>query len=71
MFHLKRNVTLPDRLVRLVLAVVVAYLVNLYVGAGWGQWVGWCVAAVLALTAFIGYCPAYTLFGRTSLGGRR
>lgn len=61
---MKTNMGTVDRGGRLVIAVLLAYLA---LGAGMLTgvlfWIGLVVAAVFALTAFVGMCPLYTLIG--------
>lgn len=49
-----------DRGVRLVLGVVLALLAIFSLSGGWA-WVAGIVAAILLVTAAIGFCPLYTL----------
>jgi hypothetical protein len=57
------NMSMFDRVVRLVLAAVVAalYFTNFITGT-WAIVLG-IVAVALALTALVGYCPIYALVG--------
>lgn len=61
---MKTNMGTVDRGGRLVIAVLLAYLAlgaGMLTGVLFG--IGLVVAAVFALTAFVGMCPLYTLIG--------
>lgn len=60
LFTLKANVGTTDRIVRIVLGLIVLSLFFILDG-GW-KYIG-LVGIVLLLTAFIKFCPLYTLFG--------
>lgn len=60
---MKKNMGLTDRIIRLVVAAVIAglYYSNMINGT-----VGvllLALAAIFVLTSFIGFCPLYSLFG--------
>lgn len=57
------NVGTIDRIARIVIGLgLIAFALDLIApGTGW-NWVGW-IGVVPILTAFIGTCPAYSLFG--------
>lgn len=57
------NVGMIDRVVRVVVGLLlIAYAIPIgFPSTGW-NWVGW-IGVVPLLTAFVGYCPAYTLLG--------
>ncbi len=55
---MNRNVGALDRGLRVVLGIVLIALVFVGPQTPWG-WIG----AVPLLTAFVGFCPAYRLFG--------
>jgi hypothetical protein len=54
---MKRNESNLDRIIRVVLAVVIAAA-----GLYFQSWLG-LLAIVPLATAFIGFCPVYALFG--------
>ncbi len=56
------NMGRTDRTLRLVAAVILARLV-LFVVDGALAWVLGVVAVVMAVTSFVGTCPAYLPFG--------
>ncbi|HEX5169368.1 MAG TPA: DUF2892 domain-containing protein [Cyclobacteriaceae bacterium] len=60
---MKNNMSKADRIIRVIIAVVLAamYFSNL-IAEGWGILV-MAVSTVLLLTAFINFCPLYTLLG--------
>jgi hypothetical protein len=55
------NVGTPDRIVRLVVAVLA--VIGALNTAGALSIVLWIVAAIMALTALVGFCPLYRLIG--------
>jgi hypothetical protein len=60
---MKQNMNNTDRLVRLVLAGLMAVLY--FTGTVTGTWgyVALAFGAIMILTAFIKFCPLYTIFG--------
>lgn len=57
------NVGKTDRVVRLILATLLAVLWAMGAVQGWLGIVFLVVAAILLLTAVVGTCPLYSLFG--------
>ena len=57
------NVGMIDRLARIVLGVALIAFALGYIapGTGW-NWLGW-IGVLPILTALIGNCPAYSVFG--------
>jgi uncharacterized membrane protein YdbT with pleckstrin-like domain len=57
------NVGMIDRVLRVVIGLIlIAYAIPIgFPQTGW-NWIGW-IGVVLLLTAFVGFCPAYTLLG--------
>ena len=57
------NVGMIDRVVRVVVGLLlIAYAIPIgFPSTGW-NWIGW-IGVVPLLTAFVGFCPAYTLLG--------
>jgi hypothetical protein len=63
---MNRNVGTPDRVIRVTLAAI-ALIVAAFVGLPSGLGIGLLVlAAVLAATAAVGFCPLYRLVGLSS-----
>lgn len=60
---MKKNMGLADRLIRLLVAVVIAALYLLNVITGPVALVLLVLAAIFALTSLAGNCPLYSLFG--------
>lgn len=60
---MKTNVGNMDRVIRIVLAAVLAGLYFTGIIQGTAGIVLLVLAAVFTLTALIGFCPLYTLFG--------
>jgi fatty acid desaturase len=60
------NVGKTDRIIRLVVAVVLAALWGFGIVQGWLGIVLLVVAGVLLLTALFGTCPLYSLLGISS-----
>lgn len=59
--RLALNESTPDRVVRVILGVVLAALAVTGVAAGALAIVAWVVAAVLIVTAAVGFCPLYAV----------
>ncbi|AMN43721.1 YgaP family membrane protein [Rhodoplanes sp. Z2-YC6860] len=64
------NVGLSDRIVRIAVGVLlICFAVPFgFPQTGW-NWVGW-IGVVPLLTAVLGVCPAYSLFGMSTCGMR-
>lgn len=58
-----KNMGVTDRGVRAILGVVAALLPALGIVTGVWVWIALVVAAILLLTAAVGFCPAYRVFG--------
>jgi len=60
------NVGILDRAIRIVIGVLlIAYAIPFgFPSTGW-NWVGW-IGIVPIVTAVLGYCPAYSVFGFSS-----
>ena len=58
-----QNIGLFDRIARIILGVALIAFALGYIapGTGW-NWLGW-IGVVPLLTALIGNCPAYSVFG--------
>ena len=57
-----KNVGSLDRIVRIILGVaLIAYALGFF-GPGQYTWLGW-IGVVPLLTALMGTCPAYSIFG--------
>ncbi len=61
-----KNVGKTDKIVRIVLAVILAALDYFGVVKGGFFWVLSVVAIVLFVTALINFCPLYTLLGKNT-----
>jgi len=58
------NMGQADRVIRVVVGIVLlAATFGFGVGTGWVQWVMAIVGVVMIVTAALGNCPLYTLFG--------
>lgn len=57
------NVGMIDRVIRTVVGILlIAFALRLgFPETGW-NWIGW-IGIIPILTAFFGYCPAYSLIG--------
>ncbi|BDG59329.1 YgaP family membrane protein [Caldinitratiruptor microaerophilus] len=55
------NVGTVDRIIRVIIGVVAAYLG--YRAGGAAAWVGYVVAVIMLGTAALGWCALYRLFG--------
>ena len=63
---MKKNVGNPDKVIRIILAIVMLalYFTNVITGT-WGI-VLLVAAAILVLTSFMSSCPLYSIFGFSS-----
>ena len=61
-----KNVGKTDKIVRIVLAIILAALDYFEVVKGGYSWVLSIVAIVLFVTALINFCPLYTLLGKNT-----
>lgn len=61
-----KNVGQTDKIIRIVLAVILAALDFFEVVTGAYSWVLSVIAIVLLVTAFINFCPLYTLLGKNT-----
>ena len=68
---MKKNMGNTDRIIRLVLAGVFAYLY--FAGIVTGTWgiVLLVLGVVFVLTSLVGFCPLYTLVGMNTCGARK
>ncbi|KIC91097.1 DUF2892 domain-containing protein [Flavihumibacter sp. ZG627] len=68
---MKKNMGNTDRIIRLVLAAVFAYLY--FGGIVTGTWgiVLLVLGVVFVLTSLVGFCPLYTLVGMNTCGTRK
>lgn len=66
-----KNMGSTDRIIRIVIGLVlVAYAIPLgFPSTGW-NWVGW-IGIVPIVTALVGNCPAYSILGISTCGGRK
>lgn len=60
---MKKNMGTADRIIRILLAAVFAYLYFSHTVTGTGGIVLLVLGAVFVATAFIRFCPLYTLVG--------
>lgn len=63
-----KNIGQTEKIVRIVLAVVLAGLDFFEVVGGAFSWVLSLVAIVLLVTALVGHCPINKMLGRNSVG---
>lgn len=65
-----KNMGTIDRTLRIIVAIVLAYLAATGVVEG-GLAIGaWIIAGVFLVTSLIGFCPAYRLVGLDTCGGK-
>jgi len=64
------NVGTIDRVVRIVVGVLlIAFAIPVgFPSTGW-NWIGW-IGVVPIITAVVGYCPAYSVFGLSSCSAK-
>ena len=68
---MKKNVSKKDRILRLVIAAIFTGLnVSGIVGSPENILL-WIVAGIMVITALLGSCPLYSLFGINTLTGKR
>jgi heme/copper-type cytochrome/quinol oxidase subunit 4 len=60
---MKKNIGKSDKMIRVILALILAALDFFEIVKGGFSWVLSVIAIVLLVTAFINFCPVYTLFG--------
>ena len=60
---MKRNMSVADRIIRVLLAAVLAYLYFAGIVTGTVGVILIILAGVFVLTSLIGFCPLYTLIG--------
>lgn len=60
---MKKNMGMADRLLRIILAIVVAVLIYLGELSGTAAIILGIFAGVFLLTSLINYCPLYTVVG--------
>lgn len=61
-----KNVGKTDKIIRIVLAVVLAALDFFDVVTGGFSWILSVVAIVLVVTAVLNFCPLYTVLGKNT-----
>ena len=60
---MKKNMSGADRMIRIVVALVIAALYYFKVIDGTLAYVLLALSAVFVLTSFISFCPLYSIFG--------
>ena len=60
---MKKNIGPYDRALRLVISVGLFVIAALHMVPGYWNIVTWCLAAILLLTALLGTCMLYKVFG--------
>jgi Inner membrane protein YgaP-like, transmembrane domain len=67
---MSRNIGSADRIIRLIVGLIlIAFAIPIvFPNVGW-NWVGW-IGVVPLLTAVFGNCPAYSVFGCSTNGGK-
>lgn len=68
MFYLKRNLASLERILRLALALCLAPVARTFLSTGWLEIGAYALAALLACTAVVGFCPACAMAGRKAIG---
>lgn len=61
-----KNVGQTDKIIRIVLAVILAALDFFEVVTGAYSWILSVIAIVLLVTAFINFCPLYAVLGKNT-----
>ena len=60
---MKKNMGLADRLIRVIIAIIIATLYFNNVATGTLGIILIILGVIFFITSMIGYCPLYTLFG--------
>lgn len=60
---MKKNMGSPDRIIRLIIAVAIAYLYFTNVITGTLGLILLIAAVIFALTSFVSFCPIYAALG--------
>ncbi|MDR3716427.1 MAG: DUF2892 domain-containing protein [Puia sp.] len=60
---MKKNTGITDRVIRFVLAVILIDIASGKTINGIWDVIAWTAAAILLITAVLGRCPLYSLFG--------
>lgn len=63
---MKKNMGIFDRILRIVLAIIVAILIYMETLTGTAAIVLGIIAGVFLLTSFVGFCGLYSLLGFTT-----
>ncbi|WP_136667101.1 DUF2892 domain-containing protein [Flavobacterium sp. H122] len=61
-----KNIGQTDKIVRIILAIVLAGLDFFEVVKGGFSWILSLIAVILLVTAFTGYCPIWKLMGKNT-----
>lgn len=60
---MKKNIGKTDKMIRVILAIILAAL-DFFKVIDWKySWIFTVFAITLLITSFVNFCPAYTLFG--------
>jgi Protein of unknown function (DUF2892) len=57
------NIGTPDRILRVLLGLAMAYWFWIDAGTGMMHWAKLLVALILIITAAVNFCPLYRIFG--------
>jgi hypothetical protein len=68
---MKKNMGTADKVIRILIAIVIAVLFYLEVITGTLGIVLLILAGVFVLTSFISFCPLYTIFGFNSCPAKK
>lgn len=60
---MKKNMGSTDKVVRVIVAIMVALLVYFQIVTGTLAYILIAVATIFVLTSAVGFCPLYSLFG--------
>ncbi len=60
---MKQNMGVADRIIRLLAAIILIELAVSHTIFSFGNVATWIIALTLLLTAAIGFCPIYAIFG--------
>jgi phosphotransferase system glucose/maltose/N-acetylglucosamine-specific IIC component len=68
---MKYNMGNFDRIVRIIVAVVIAVLYFTHIITGTLAYVLMAIAGIFILTSFLGSCPLYSVFGINTCGTKK
>lgn len=68
---MKKNMGIADKVIRIIVALVIAVLFYMNIISGTLGIVLLILAGVFVLTSFISFCPLYTIFGLSTCPAKK